>query len=472
LSGLKPALQTQGIFMSKLWGGRFAKQTDSLVHQFNASISFDVRLYDEDISGSMAWAGGLVGAGILTAAEAETIIAGLERVRDEFAAGLFEFAPDDEDVHTAVERRLTEIVGPVGGKLHTGRSRNDQVATDFRLWVRRACDEVQGWLAGLQQALIASAETNLNLPMPGYTHLQHAQPITWGHWALSHFWPLVRDRKRFAQVRAQAGVLPLGSGALAGTAFPIDRAALATELGFEAISQNSLDGVSDRDFAADFLYAAAMLGLHLSRLSEHLILFSSAEFGFVRLDDGYSTGSSLMPQKKNPDTLELTRGKSGRLIGNLMGLLTTLKGLPSTYDKDLQEDKEPVFDTFDTLGLALPVMTGLIRTLRLRPERMAAQLEPGLLATDLADYLVKKGMPFRQAHGVVGQVVALAEEKGVALTAVTLPQLQSISSYFEEDVTAVFQIKSALENRSVTGGTASQALHVQLQQAKEAVVRT
>ncbi len=454
--------------MSKLWGGRFAKKTDSLVHQFNASIQFDARLYDEDITGSIAWARGLVGAGVLTAAEADTIIAGLEQVRAEFEADSFEFAPDDEDVHTAVERRMTEIVGPVGGKLHTGRSRNDQVATDFRLWVMRACVDVHTWLVDLQQALIESAEANLNLPLPGYTHLQHAQPITWGHWALSHFWPLARDGKRFEQVRSQAGVLPLGAGALAGTAYPVDRAFLAQELGFTAVSPNSLDAVSDRDFVADFLYAAAMTGLHLSRLSEQLILYSSSEFGFVRLDDGYSTGSSLMPQKKNPDTLELTRGKSGRLIGNLMGLLTTLKGLPSTYDKDLQEDKEPVFDAFDTLGLALPVMAGLIRTLQLRPERMAVQLEPSLLATDLADYLVKKGMPFRQAHGAVGQVVQLAEEKGVALTAVSLSEFQSISKLFGEDVTAVFEIQTALSSRAAIGGTAPAALLKQLQQAKKA----
>ncbi|MFQ5435955.1 MAG: argininosuccinate lyase [Anaerolineae bacterium] len=420
--------------MSKLWGGRFAKATDSLVHQFNASISFDVRLAGEDITGSMAWARGLAGAGVLTAVEADTIITGLEQVRREFADGSFAFAAGDEDVHTAVERRLTEIVGDVGGKLHTGRSRNDQVATDFRLWVMRACDAVDDWLAGLQAALVESAEANLHLPMPGYTHLQHAQPVTWGHWALSHFWPLVRDRRRFELVRQQTAVLPLGSAALAGTAFPVDREFLARELGFAAISQNSLDAVSDRDFAADFLYAAVMVGLHLSRLSEQLILFSSAEFGFVRLDDGYSTGSSLMPQKKNPDTLELTRGKSGRLIGNLVGLLTTLKGLPSTYDKDLQEDKEPLFDAVDTLALSLPVMAGLIRTLQLRPERMAAQLEPGLLATDLADYLVKKGVPFRQAHGLVGQVVRLAEEKGVGLTAVSLADLQAIHSAFDADV--------------------------------------
>jgi len=455
--------------MSKLWGGRFAKKTDSSVHQFNASIQFDVRLYDEDITGSIAWARGLVGAGILTEQEAETIIAGLEQVRAEFAAGNFVFAPDDEDVHTAVERRMTEIVGPVGGKLHTGRSRNDQVATDFRLWIMQACDEVQTWLVNLQEALIDNAETHLNLPMPGYTHLQHAQPITWGHWALSHFWPLVRDAKRFAQVREQAGVLPLGAGALAGTAYPVDREFLARELGFTAVSPNSLDAVSDRDFAADFLYAAAMTGLHLSRLSEQLILYSSAEFGFVRLDDGFSTGSSLMPQKKNPDTLELTRGKSGRLIGNLMGLLTTLKGLPSTYDKDLQEDKEPVFDAFDTLGMALPVMAGLIHTLQLRPERMAAQLEASLMATDLADYLVKKGMPFRQAHGVVGRVVQFAEEKRVDLTAVSLTELQSISKLFGEDATAVFQIKTALAQRTVKGGTAPIALKNQLLEAKQAL---
>ncbi len=457
--------------MSKLWGGRFAKKTDSLVHQFNASIGFDARLYDEDITGSIAWAQGLVGAGVLAEQEASAIAAGLEQVRAEFATGAFAFTPDDEDVHTAVERRMTEIVGPVGGKLHTGRSRNDQVATDFRLWVMRACDEMQVWLADLQQALIESAEANLNLPLPGYTHLQHAQPVTWGHWALSHFWPLTRDAKRFTQVREQASVLPLGSAALAGTAFPVDREFLAWALGFTAVSPNSLDAVSDRDFAADFLYAAAMTGLHLSRLSEQLILYSSSEFGFVRLDDGYSTGSSLMPQKKNPDTLELTRGKSGRLIGNLMGLLSTLKGLPSTYDKDLQEDKEPIFDAFDTLGLALPVMAGLIRTLQLRPERMAAQLESSLLATDLADYLVKKGMPFRQAHGVVGRAVQLAEEKGVDLTAVSLPELQSISELFGEDVTAVFQITTALANRSVSGGTAPDALKSQLQQAKNVTAK-
>lgn len=453
--------------MAKLWGGRFSQPTDSLVHQFNASLPFDVRLYDEDIGGSVAWARGLVGAGVLTEAEAETICDGLEQVRAELAGGSFQFAANDEDIHTAVERRLTEIVGPVGGKLHTGRSRNDQVATDFRLWVMRACDQLQTHLADLQQALLTSAEAHLHLPMPGYTHLQHAQPITWGHWALSHFWPLARDRQRLAQARERTAVLPLGSGALAGTAFPVDRQALAQALGFTAVSPNSLDGVADRDFAADFLYACALLGVHLSRLSEQLILFSSAEFGFISLDDRYSTGSSLMPQKKNPDTLELTRGKSGRLIGHLTGLLATLKGLPSTYDKDLQEDKEPVFDAFDTLALALPVMTGLMYALRLRPERITAQLEPGLLATDLADYLVKQGMPFREAHHVVGEVVRQAEARGVPLTELSLTELQAVNQAFGADVTQVLQVTAALNNRANIGGTAPAALAAQLKAATE-----
>ncbi|VAW34569.1 Argininosuccinate lyase [hydrothermal vent metagenome] len=453
--------------MSKLWGGRFAKATDALVHEFNASLRFDVRIAAQDIAGSKAWAQGLVGANVLTQSEADIIIAGLEQVDEELANGRFQFQSGDEDIHTAVERRLTDIVGDVGGKLHTGRSRNDQVATDFRLWLMEACDQVAAMLKDLQQALIDNAAANLNLPMPGYTHLQHAQPVTWGHWVLSHFWPLVRDQERLAQVRQRTAVLPLGSAALAGTAFPIDRHALAAELGFNSISQNSLDAVSNRDFAADFLYAAALIGLHLSRISEQLILFNSSEFGFVHIDDGYSTGSSLMPQKKNPDTLELTRGKSGRLIGNLVGLLTTLKGLPSSYDKDLQEDKEPVFDAFDTLSHTIPVMAGLFNTLKLRPKRLAAQLEPNLLATDLADYLVKRGVPFRQGHHLVGEVVQLAEDKGVPLAELTLADLRSVSEQFEEGVTAVFNITTSLSSRNGIGGTSPEALQAQLKAAQQ-----
>ena len=453
--------------MSKLWGGRFAHETDSLVHQFNASIHFDARLYDEDITGSIAWAHALNKSGMLTVDETNIILAGLENVRMEFEEGTFEFQHGDEDIHTAVERRLTELVGPAGGKLHTGRSRTDQVATDFRLWIMRACDKIRLRITELQQALIDNAADHLHLPMPGYTHLQHAQPVTWGHWILSFFWPLARDMERWAQLRERTAVLPLGSAALAGTAFPIDRCALAEELSFQQISHNSLDAVSDRDFAADFLYAAAILGIHLSRLSEQLVLFNSAEFGFIRLDDAYSTGSSIMPQKKNPDTLELTRGKSGRLIGNLTGLLATLKGLPSSYDKDLQEDKEPVFDAFDTLDISLAVMAGLVRTLKLQPQQLAAQLEPGLLATELADYLVKQGIPFREAHGLVGQAVRLAEEQGRDLTELSLQDLRSLSPRFGEDVANVLQISTALAQRSVPGGTAPDALLAQLAEARQ-----
>ena len=451
--------------MSKLWGGRFSEETDALVHKFNASINFDKRLYDEDITGSIAWAHGLQKAGLLTAVETNTIIEGLEQVRLEFVDESFLFHPGDEDIHTAVERRLTELIGPTGGKLHTGRSRNDQVATDFRLWIMNASRELSSRIAALQGALADNAAQHLNHPMPGYTHLQHAQPVTWGHWILSFFWPLTRDRARWKQVWHSAAVLPLGSAALAGTAFDIDRQALAVELGFEQISSNSMDAVSDRDFVADFLYAAALTGIHLGRLSEQLVLFNSVEFGFIRLADAYSTGSSIMPQKKNPDTLELTRGKSGRLIGNLTGLLATLKGLPSTYDKDLQEDKEPVFDAFDTLAIVLPVMTGLIQTLKLQPERLAQQLEPGLLATEMADYLTKQGIPFRKAHGLVGQAVQLAEDRGQLLTDLSLEDLQAISPHFEIGVVEVLQISTALAQRTAAGGTAPEALQDQLQQA-------
>ena len=455
--------------MSKLWGGRFTGRTDSLVHRYNASISFDARLYDEDITGSIAWADALAAAGLLTPKEQEALSEGLETVRREFAGGTFATQPDDEDIHSAVERRLTELVGPVGGKLHTGRSRNDQVATDFRLWIMRACESLDTHLVELLAGLADSAEAALNLPMPGYTHLQHAQPVTWGHWSLSHFWPLVRDRERLAATRDAAAVLPLGAGALAGTAFPIDRENLAKQLGFRAVTPNSLDAVSNRDFAAEFLFAAALIGVHLSRLSEQLILFSSAEFGFISLDDAYSTGSSIMPQKKNPDTLELTRGKSGRLIGRLTGFLATLKGLPSSYDKDLQEDKEPVFDAFDTLDIALPVMAGLLRTLKLRPERMAAQLEAGLLATELADYLVRRGLPFREAHHAVGQAVRLAEDRGTALTDLTDADLRAISPHFGEDASSVLNVPAALAARAIPGGTAPEALAEQLRLAREQI---
>jgi argininosuccinate lyase len=455
--------------MNKLWGGRFAEETDALVARYNASLPFDLRLADEDIDGSIAWARGLVGVGVLAVEEAERIVAGLEMVRAEFAAGEFVAAPGDEDIHTAVERRLTELLGPLAGRLHTGRSRNDQVATDFRLWVMRAVDGLLGEVEGLQRALLASAEAGLHAPMPGYTHLQPAQPVTWGHWALSHFWPLERDRERLRQALAAASALPLGSGALAGSGFPVDRAALAQALGFDGVAPNSIDAVADRDFAADFLYACAMMGVHLARLSEQLILFATAEFGFVVLPDAYSTGSSLMPQKKNPDTLELTRGKAGRLTGHLTGLLATLKGLPSAYDKDLQEDKEPVFDAYDTLALALPVMAGLVAALALRPERMRAALAQaggGLYATDVADYLVEKGVPFREAHALVGRAVRRAEALGAGLDALPLAEWQAISELLGEEVPGMFAPEAALERRRASGGTAREALLVQVAAAR------
>ena len=361
--------------MTKLWGGRFAAGTDALAHQLNASLPFDQRLWREDIAGSVAWAQALGRAGVLSPLEAVQITAGLQQVHDEFAAGAFVFAPGDEDIHTAVERRLTELIGPVGGKLHTGRSRNDQVATDFRLWALAAGARLIEHTRTLQHALLAQAEAHAETLMPGYTHVQRAQPVTFGHWLMAHFWALERDVDRWQAARERAGGSPLGCGALAGSAYPVDRAALAAELGFRRPAENSLDAVSDRDFAAEFLFNAALTGTHLSRLAEALILFSTAEFGFVTLADAYATGSSLMPQKKNPDMLELARGKAGTLVGLLTGLLTTLKGLPSAYDKDLQEDKPAVFAAFDTLDVLLPVTAGVVATLTVNAARMRAALE-------------------------------------------------------------------------------------------------
>lgn len=450
----------------KLWGGRFAGESNPAAESLGRSLGFDIRLAMEELDGSCAWAKALADAGIISSDDLALLLSGLGRIRGEIAEGRFVSQASDEDIHTAVERRLAEIIGEAAGKLHTGRSRNDQVATDLRLWVMRACERLGIEIAGLQRALLESAEKSLDTPMPGYTHLQPAQPVTWGQWALSHFWALARDAARFRSARAGAAVLPLGSGALAGTSFPIDRVALAAGLGFSEISPNSIDGVADRDFAAEFLFAAALLGVHLSRLSEQLILFNSREFAFIEIDDAYATGSSLMPHKKNPDPLELARGKAGRLIGALVSLLTTLKGLPSAYDKDLQEDKEPVFDASDTLLLLLPVLSGLIITLRLRPDRMLAAIEPGMMAVDLADYLVVRGLPFRQAHAIASRAVALGEEKGIALSDLPLEDLRSLSPLFGEDVREVFDIRRALARRSVLGGTGPQALRRQLEAAK------
>jgi argininosuccinate lyase len=439
---------------------------DRRLEQMNASFLVDVRMFNEDIDGSIAWAHGLVRAEILSAEQAEQITQGLESVRAELSLGTFQALDTDEDIHTAVERRLTELCGEIGGRLHTGRSRNDQVATDFRLWVMRACDSVDHELGNLQRALYASAARDLHVPMPGFTHMQRAQPITWGHWVLSHFWPIGRDRERFGRARESAAVLPLGSGALAGAAYGVDRQSLADELGFHAISPNSIDAVKDRDFAVEFLLACALVGIHLSQLAEQLITFSTAEFGFIVIDDAYSTGSSLMPQKRNPDSLELTRGKAGPLIGGLVGLLSTLKALPSAYDKDLQEDKKLVFEACDTLELVLPVVSGVVSTLRLDKDRMAAALSPDMFATDLADYLVRKGVAFRSAHDMVGSVVRRAEELGKPLQSLSVAELRPISREFGDDVAEVFDVRAALERRNSPGGTAKRALERQLELAR------
>jgi argininosuccinate lyase len=448
-----------------LWSGRFSEPTDDDLRALNDSLPFDKRMFDQDIHGSVAWAMALAQAGVLTGDEAETLIDGLEQVREEFENGTFEARPGDEDIHTAVERRLTEIVGAVGGKLHTGRSRNDQVATDFRLWVKDARMDVHAGVDALQTALVELAEGHTETVMPGYTHMQPAQPITAGHWLLSFFWMFQRDTERLGHIQVLDS--PLGAGALAGTPFPIAREPLAyslLKLG-DAIP-NSLDAVSDRDFAAEFLFALSMIGIHLSRLSEDLIIYSNPLFGFVTLDDRYSTGSSLMPQKRNPDPMELARGKAGRLIGHLTGLLTTLKGLPSTYNKDLQEDKEPVFDAYDTMMKLLPVITAVIRTLKLNPERMRAALDEDMLATDLADYLVLKGLPFREAHHVSGRAVRLAAEQGVRLSKLTLEQLQGLSNLFESDVVEVFNFEASVARRRMVGGTAPEAVREQIKAAR------
>jgi len=453
----------------KLWGGRFTRPTDEVAHAYQASIGFDRRLVDVDIEGSRAWARALRRAGVLSSEEAAALDGGLSTLATEASAGVFEFLDADEDVHTAVERRLGEILGDLAGKLHAGRSRNDQVATDLRMWTMRACRALDHEVRSLQAALLASAEAGLDLPMPGYTHLQPAQVVTWGHWALSHFWPLARDRARLAETRKRASALPLGSAALAGTGFAIDRLALARDLGFHSVSPNSIDAVADRDFGADFLFASTMVGIHLSRLSEQLILFANPAFGFVVIGDDYATGSSLMPQKRNPDTLELTRGKAGRLIGNLTGLLATLKALPSAYDKDLQEDKEPLFDAFDTLSGALPVMAGLIAGLETKQERMVAALDPAMWATDLADHLVRQGVPFREAHSIAGAAVRHAEELGVTLADLEAEELRLVDPRLDEGARSVFSWRKSLASRAAIGGTAPDALAEQLEAARRAI---
>jgi len=450
----------------KLWQGRLSGDVDQLAAQLNSSLAFDSRLAQVDIRGSIAWTSALQAAGILTAEEAKTIQDGLQAVLTEFQQEGFVFSDADEDIHTAVERRLTELIGPLGGKLHTGRSRNDQVVTDFRLWVKDAVLRVDELIKQLQQTLCDQAQSHLEIIMPGYTHLQQAQPVLLSHWWLSHFWPLQRDRKKLADLLEETDILPLGCGALAGSAYPIDRHKLSEALGFSRPAANSMDAVSDRDFAVDFVYISAMIGTHLSRLSEQLILFSSREFGFFTLSDAYATGSSIMPQKKNPDMLEIIRSKTATFNGQLMGMLTLLKALPSVYDKDMQDDKPAVFACFDTLELILPVISGVVLTLAVNQQAIESALDPALMATDLADHLVKNGIPFREAYAAVGQAVRKAVDSGVPLDELPLESWQKIHSAFDQELFKVIDPRSSVTKRAVFGGTAPDAVRDQLELAQ------
>ena len=436
----------------KLWGGRFEGKIDPGFAEFNNSYRFDRRLFDADVTASIAYCDALVNAGVITDDEGTQIKTSLDTIRK---GGADEVNPA-EDVHSFVEARLIEMIGDVGRKLHTGRSRNDQVATDFRLWLRGSINELGETIRDAQTSLLDFAEANREVVIPGYTHLQRAQPVLLGHWCLAYFEMLARDRERLAEVRRRVNVLPLGSAALAGTSFPIDREALATALGFEGVSRNSLDAVSDRDFCVELLSACALIMVHLSRLAEDIILYATSEFGFFELGDAIATGSSLMPQKKNPDSMELVRGKAGRVFGDLMGLLTTLKGLPLAYNKDMQEDKEAVFDAFDTVSASLRVTATVLRNLNVDKKRARVAASSGYMnATELADYLVRKGMPFREAHELVGKIVMRAIELGKELEQMDLSQF---SELIEEDVYEALSIERTLGAKSRVGGTAREAV--------------
>jgi len=447
--------------MSKLWGGRFTGKTDPVMERFNNSLSVDRVMWKADIDGSIAYSSALEKAGVLSAEEGSTIRDGLKKVLAEWEAGTFVVKEGDEDIHTANERRLTELVGPVGGKVHTGRSRNDQVVTDLRLHLRGECKRLADWLRRLIQTAAKRAAAEADLLMPGYTHLQSAQPIRWSHWMLAHACAFKRDAERLEQIAERLNELPLGSGALAGNPFGVDREALAASLGFRAPTANSIDGVTDRDFVVELCFWSSLLMVHLSKFGEDLIVYGSQEFGFVKFADAYSTGSSLMPQKKNPDALELLRGKSGRTIGHTVTMLTMLKGLPTAYNKDMQEDKAALFDALDTAEAALQIAGGVLSTLTPQPERMRSALNSFMLATDLSEYLVRKGVPFRQTHHVAGQAVQLAEERGCPLTALSLEDLKAMHPLFEADVMAVWDFEAAVERRDSTGGTSKRSVLAQ-----------
>jgi argininosuccinate lyase len=450
------------------WSGRFAQPVDEQVKRFTASVSFDQRLAKQDIAASLAHARMLAARGILARRDLKAIEQGLAKVGKEIAAGKFAWSVDAEDVHLNIEKRLTALVGEAGKRLHTARSRNDQVATDLRLWLREETDALLKQLVGLERALLAQASKHAALLMPGFTHLQVAQPVTFGHHLLAYFEMLERDRQRLSQCRSRTNHLPLGAAALAGTSFPIDRERVARELGFEALCENSLDAVSDRDFAIEFCAAASLLMVHLSRLCEELVLWANPRFGFVRLPEGYCTGSSIMPQKRNPDVPELVRGKSGRVFGSLVALLALMKAQPLAYNKDNQEDKEPLFDAVDTVRDCVSVMTGLVAGLRPVPAAMrAAVLEGHATATDLADYLVRKGVAFRDAHEAVARAVREAERRGVDLAALPLAKLRTFAKEIGPDVKRVLAPQGSLDSRNHPGGTAPAAVREAIARARK-----
>ncbi len=458
--------------MTKLWGGRFTKPADKTAEGFTSSLAFDRRLYKQDIRGSIAHVRMLGRQGIIPAADAARIEQGLREIEAEIEAGQFPFRQEYEDIHLNIEKRLIEKIGPAGGRLHTARSRNDQVVTDVHLWVKDEIAAVQRLVSDLQGTLLDRAREQMGAVMPGYTHLQRAQPVLLSHHLMAYFWMLERDYGRFADALRRADVSPLGAGALAGTTFPIDREFTAAELGFAGVYPNSMDAVSDRDFIVEFVAAAAICQMHLSRLAEELVMWSSTEFGFVEMDDAYATGSSIMPQKKNPDVAELVRGKTGRIYGDLMALLTVLKGLPLAYHTDLQEDKEPLFDAVDTLKACLTVMTGMLATLKFNRERMAQAVRRDFSnATDMADYLVKKGMPFREAHEVVGKAVLYCVERGRYLADLTLEEFKGFSALFEDDIYQAIAPETCVNLRTSQGGTAPAEVERQLALAAEILAR-
>lgn len=452
----------------KMWGGRFSTETDALAAGFHSSITFDSRLVRVDIQGSIAHARMLGKTGIISAEDSEQIISGLQDILEDIEAGIISFSEHDEDIHMNVERLLTERIGDAGKRLHTGRSRNDQVALDVRMFLLQACDELTGLCKALMNAFCDIASDNLHTIMPAYTHLQKAQPTTLAHHLMAYAEMLLRDCVRFENARAAADMMPLGSGALCATTYPLDRHMVARELGFEDITSNSMDAVADRDCVLDFIYACAVCAMHLSRLSEEIVLWSTGEFGFISLSDAYSTGSSIMPQKKNPDMAELIRGKTGRVYGDLIALLTVMKGLPLAYNKDMQEDKEALFDAYDTLSACLPVMTGMLRTAEWKTENMRAGAGRGFTnATDAADYLVRKGLPFRDAHEVVGKLVLHCEQHGKALADLSLMELKQLSPLFSEDVYDALSLEACVKRRAVAGGPSVPSVQKHIDRIRE-----